>query len=221
MKFFLSWLTALLTPILLLSLALRMLLTPTFLRLEYGQTSFPPDPYGFTQADRLHWAGYALEFIRAPHPIRYLADLKMPDGGPLFNERELRHMVDVQRVTLAALRVGDLTLGVTLLLGLIAIRFRILRAYFQGLQRGGWLTLLLALALGIFGTLAFWDFFTLFHALFFEGDTWLFEYSDTLIRLFPLRFWQDVFAVTAIIVIAGALLLAFSPRLARLRRTRV
>lgn len=221
MKFFLSWLTALLTPILLLSLALRMLLTPTFLRLEYGQTSFPPDPYGFTQADRLHWAGYALEFIRAPHPIRYLADLKMPDGGPLFNERELRHMVDVQRVTLAALRVGDLTLGVTLLLGLIAIRFRILHAYFQGLQRGGWLTLFLALALGIFGTLAFWDFFTLFHAVFFEGDTWLFEYSDTLIRLFPLRFWQDVFAVTAIIVIAGALLLAFSPRLARLRRTRV
>jgi uncharacterized membrane protein len=29
--------------------------------------------------------------------------------------------------------------------------------------------------------------------LFFSGDTWLFAYSDTLIRLFPIRFWEDCF----------------------------
>ncbi|MEJ5240986.1 MAG: TIGR01906 family membrane protein [Anaerolineales bacterium] len=221
MKFVLSWLTALLVPLLLLSVALRLLLTPTFLRLEYGRASFPPDPYGFTQADRLHWAGYALEFIREPHPLSYLADLKLADGTPLFNERELRHMVDVQQVTLKALRIGDLTLATLLILGLIAIRFRVFPAYLRGLQRGGQLTLLLSALIGIFGALAFWDFFTYFHLLFFEGDTWLFNYSDTLIRLFPLQFWQDVFALAAIIVIAGALILAFSPRLARQGQTRV
>ncbi len=213
MKMIVTWLTALLVPVILLSVALRLLLTPTFLRLEYAQASFPPDPYGFTQAERLHWASYALEFIRTPQPLSYLANLQMNDGRPLFNERELRHMVDVQQVTLKALQLGDLTLGMLLVLGLLAIRFRIFPAYLRGLQRGGWLTLSLVIVLGLFGAFAFWDFFTLFHRVFFEGDSWIFDPSDTLIRLFPLRFWQDVFGVAALIVTAGALILALSPRL--------
>jgi uncharacterized membrane protein len=40
--------------------------------------------------------------------------------------------------------------------------------------------------------------------MFFEGDTWLFLYSDTLIRLFPERFWLTAF----IGIGAGTLLLA-------------
>ncbi len=213
MKTILTWLTALFVPLILLSIALRVLLTPTFLRLEYGQASFPPDPYGFTQSERLHWATYALEFIRTPQPLSYLADLKMNDGRPLFNDRELRHMLDVQKVTLQALRLGDLTLGMLLVLGLLAIRYRLFPAYLKGLQRGGQLTLLLVVTLGLFGAFAFWDFFTLFHLAFFEGDSWIFDYSDTLIRLFPLRFWQDAFGIAALIVTAGALILALSPRL--------
>jgi uncharacterized membrane protein len=54
----------------------------------------------------------------------------------------------------------------------------------------------------------FWAFFTGFHALFFTGDSWLFEYSDTLIRLFPLRFWQDTFLFAAAIAVLGGLGLA-------------
>lgn len=45
------------------------------------------------------------------------------------------------------------------------------------------------------------DFFTTFHRIFFEGDTWTFPLSDTLIRLFPMRFWIDV-----AIVIVGPLI---------------
>jgi uncharacterized membrane protein len=50
----------------------------------------------------------------------------------------------------------------------------------------------------------FWNFFAGFHSLFFEGDSWLFLYSDTLIRLFPLRFWQDAFLWAAVIALGGA-----------------
>jgi uncharacterized membrane protein len=36
-----------------------------------------------------------------------------------------------------------------------------------------------------------------FHQLFFDPNTWTFLFSDTLIRLFPERFWQVAFgAVT-------------------------
>ena len=51
-------------------------------------------------------------------------------------------------------------------------------------------------------------FFTQFHHLFFEGDSWLFLFSDTLIRLFPIRFWEDTFLAGAGIVLAGGLGLA-------------
>ncbi len=54
----------------------------------------------------------------------------------------------------------------------------------------------------------FWKFFTLFHQVFFEGDSWLFLYSDTLIRLFPIRFWQDAVLAAAVISLGGGLGLA-------------
>jgi integral membrane protein (TIGR01906 family) len=41
-----------------------------------------------------------------------------------------------------------------------------------------------------------------FHLIFFEGDTWLFLYSDTLIRLFPTRFWRDVFIFVIALTLA-------------------
>jgi uncharacterized membrane protein len=55
----------------------------------------------------------------------------------------------------------------------------------------------------------FWQFFTFFHTLFFEGDSWLFYYSDSLIRLFPIRFWQDAFLWAAALALGGGLGLAF------------
>ncbi len=51
----------------------------------------------------------------------------------------------------------------------------------------------------------FWNFFAGFHSLFFTGDSWLFSYSDTLIRLFPIRFWQDAFLFAAIIALGGGI----------------
>jgi uncharacterized membrane protein len=41
--------------------------------------------------------------------------------------------------------------------------------------------------------LSFGVFFVAFHNVFFEPGTWVFYYSDTLIRLFPERFWRDIF----------------------------
>ena len=53
---------------------------------------------------------------------------------------------------------------------------------------------LMLAAVGVYMVLSWDAFFTTFHRMFFEGDTWIFRYSDTLIRLFPIRFWQDVAA---------------------------
>lgn len=208
----LSGLVTLLTPLFLLGLALRIMLAPWFLHIEYRMPYFPADEYGFTTEDRLHWAPFALDYLINNADVSYLADLKFDDGTPLYNARELSHMQDVQHVTQQALKTWLAGAALLALLGIWAWRAEWLPAYWNGLRRGGWLMLSLAAAIAVFAATAFWQFFTLFHSLFFQGDSWLFEYSDTLIRLFPLRFWQDVFVCVALIVVGGALALAFGLR---------
>jgi integral membrane protein (TIGR01906 family) len=211
-----QWLIALLVPLALIGLALRILLTPAFYIFEYNMPYFPVDQYGFTKVDRLHWAPHAVDYLLNDSDISYLGDLKFDDGSPLFNERELTHMQDVKDITRSALKIWYTALGLLALLGVWAWRSGWDQAYLQGLKQGGWLMIGLAVTIGLIvliGMLAapafFWDFFTFFHSLFFEGDSWLFLYSDTLIRLFPIRFWQDAFLLAAAISLSGGLALAF------------
>lgn len=208
----LSWVVTLLTPLFLIGLALRLMLAPWFLHVEYRLPWFPVDEYGFTTADRLRWAPFALDYLINNADVSYLGDLKFEDGTPLYNPRELSHMVDVQHVTQTALRAWLAGTAALALLAFWAWRADWTPAYIRGLRRGGWLMLGLAAAIALFAAVAFWQFFTLFHSLFFQGDSWLFEYSDTLIRLFPLRFWQDVFVCVALIVVGSALALALGLR---------
>ena len=208
----LSYITTLLTPIFLLGLGLRILLTPIFYNIEYRLPWFPSDPYGFSQEDRLKLAPYAVDYLLNNVDISYLGDLTFEDGSPLFNERELSHMHDVKLVTKGALRVWYVTVVLMVGLGVWAHYGNWWQAYRAGLRRGGWLMIGLVVVIALFGAIAFWQLFRLFHALFFEGDTWLFEYSDTLIRLFPIQFWQDAFLWAGIISVGGALGLALGLR---------
>jgi integral membrane protein (TIGR01906 family) len=216
MKFtILSWLVTILIPFALIGLGLRVLLTPLFLQIEYNLPYFPPDEYGFTKADRLKWAPYALAYLTNKEDISYLGNLKFEDGAPLYNERELSHMDDVKLVTQGALRVWHATLALLLLLGAWSWFGEWWQTYLLGLRRGGWLMVGLAVTIGLIVVIGiainpnvFWNFFSGFHALFFEGDSWLFLFSDTLIRLFPIRFWQDAFLWAAAIALAGGIGLA-------------
>jgi integral membrane protein (TIGR01906 family) len=161
--------------------------------------------------DRLHWGPYGINYLLNNAGISYLGDLKFADGSSVFNDRELSHMHDVKAVTQGFLRVWYVDVVVLFLLGLWAWRGGWLPAYLQGLRRGGWLTLGLSAAVGMIATLGtsgsgdlFWQFFSDFHGLFFKGDSWLFEYSDTLIRLFPLPFWEDAFLFAGVLdVVVG------------------
>jgi len=76
-------------------------------------------------------------------------------------------------------------------------------AYQQGLERGGWLTLIVIGAVLLFVVLAFNAIFVIFHQVFFQAGTWTFPTSDTLIRLFPERFWQDTFL--ALVLLGGGM----------------
>ncbi len=205
----LAWIITLLTPVIIVLAVARMLFNPGYLVFEYHTPGFPADPYGFTLQDRLKYGKLAVDYLNNSAGISFLGDLRFPAGQQappptcqemtdctqMFNDRELEHMVDVKNVYQAVMRI---LVGSAIFIGLLALwawRGRWLDEYLKGLQRGGLLTLVLLGVLVIFILVAFNIFFVLFHEVFFKAGTWTFLYSDTLIRLFPERFWQDTFLI--------------------------
>lgn len=198
-----------LLPLLLITTSIRMLLTPLYLQVAYHLPGFPPDPFGFTLEERLHWANYSLSYLLNQADISFLSSQSLSNGQPLYNPRELRHMIDVKNLVQLMIRVWAGLLLLYLVVGLWAWRTQQTRAFWLAISRGGWLTLGLVLLILMGVVVSFNWLFTAFHRLFFEGDTWLFHYSDTLIRLFPLRFWQDAFTAMGLLTISMALVAAF------------
>jgi len=206
-------------PVLLVLVSVRVVMSHTFLGFEYNRPDFPPDVYGFTREDRLHYAPFAVDYLLNDAGIAYLAQLTFPDGNPLYNARELRHMEDVKVVTRAAYFV--LTIGGAFYLVGVAVLLwkpRHRPDLMTALLTGGLLTLGLIVAV-ILGAVFAWDaFFTTFHELFFADGTWIFLYSDTLIRLFPERFWFDAALTIGIITVGGAALLTIGAFVSLKRR---
>lgn len=202
-----NWLTAVLFPVAMVFVAIVFLLSPAFLNLEYHMPGFPKDDYGFTLADRLKWGKITQNYLTNNAGVDYLADLKFSDGTTLYNLRELSHLQDVKKVVKPVLWVGAASWVILVGLAIISYRWKnkLMIDYKKGLRAGGRLTVILLILIGVFAITSFWDFFTVFHSLFFKGDSWLFYYSDTLIRLFPMRFWQDAFLMVGLIALAGSL----------------
>jgi len=204
-----AWTLTLALPIVLAVASLHIVTDYWFLEWEYRRGGFPADPYGLSTEQRIEMAGVCVHYLITGADLSELEALTLPDGNPAFNSRELRHMDDVQRVYrgvsiagIAAAMVAVASAAVLLLLE------RPRRHLALGLLRGGGLTLAILAAVAAYMALNWTAFFTDFHRLFFEGESWLFDYSDTLIRLFPVRFWIDVATLIVALVVVGAVLVS-------------
>lgn len=189
----LSALILVIVPVFLLITAVRVLIAPWYLTFEYNKASFPADEFGFTTQDRLKWGGISVEYLLNSAPINFLADQRLPDGTSLYNERELSHMLDVKNLVQASFKAWWILLAALIAAGIWAWRGGWRTHYWLGVSRGGFVLAGLIIAVLIATLTAFEPLFASFHHIFFTGDTWLFEYSDSLIRLFPEVFWQDAF----------------------------
>ncbi len=186
--------------------AFRVLATETFVRTELGRDGFPPDPYGLTTDQRKALAVLGLRSIQpGSDGIVLLERARLPNGSPAFGLRELTHMRDVRRLFGFALRAQLVAVIViaALALGLARTRFR--TAVPLGLLAGALGTLAIAVLAVPVILLGFDGFFVRFHEIFFSGDSWRFNDADTLIRIYPEQFWQDVSRLAAGIAVAQAL----------------
>lgn len=203
----LGWLVTLGVPILLILGSVRLVMTPQYLSFEYHRPDMTADAYGFTLADRLEYGPVGIEYLLTDADISLLGDLRFENGQPMFTARELHHMVDVKNVT----QVAFTLLWVTVLIVPVAAAGMVYLgagAQLRNTVMRGAIFTLGGIAAIVFGAVVAWDtFFTLFHQLFFADGTWLFYTSDTLIRLYPEKFWFDAAVTIGVIVIGGALVM--------------
>jgi len=208
-----GWLSAarivlqVLIPVILVLTSVRMLMTDSFVRFNYAIPGFPEDRYGFTEEDRLLHAPIALEYLLNDAGVEFLGDQRFEDGSPVYNARELGHMEDVKDVTRAALKVWRIGLLAVLALSVALWRVAGTQFLWETWQGGAKLTAIIMLILLVGLIAAFSVLFVLFHQVFFDPDTWTFLFSDTLIRLFPQRFWEVTFGTVAVATLLQAGLL--------------
>ena len=117
-------------------------------------------------------------------------------------------MRDVRTLFGHALRAQLVAVVVLAVLALALARTSLRTVVPLGLLAGALATLAVALLAIPLILLGFDGFFVRFHEVFFSGDTWRFNDADTLIRLYPEQFWQDVSRLAAAITVLQALLLA-------------
>jgi integral membrane protein (TIGR01906 family) len=202
-----TFVITLLVPFIILMGTVRGLMTRLFLNVEYNLPGFPVDSYGFTTQDRLHWAGLTFDYAWSDEGISFLQNLRFQDGTPIYNERELSHMVDVQRLAHTMFQLWILGLGFLIIIGILTWRLKWWTSFRWGLSYGGWFMVGIVITVLIGVATSFNWLFTEFHRIFFQGNSWLFLYSDTLIRLFPIRFWTDVFIMIGVVcLVIGGLL---------------
>lgn len=198
--------------------SLLPLLSPAFLRFQYARSDVPPSTR-FSPQERQETAEAAAYYLVSREGIDYLANLTGPGGSALFNERELTHMVDVKVLlgkaigldaVLAALLVGSAAI--------LAVSKETKDRAPGHLLAGSLVAPALAITALVVVPLQFQWFFVEFHHVFFEGETWLFPRSDTLIQLFPEQFWFNALQAWLLLVVAESVVLAIVAYLWRRRR---
>lgn len=192
------WLVVIAIPFLLTLGTLRLIILwdwPSYPSFEYGRIA--EDRYGFMPEERLDLAEATIGYLRSSEPaeeaIVLLQALTLPGSDQsLYNEREIGHMLDVKELTdifgrliwpVAIVVIGGL---LYLLLG-VERRLEGYKAIVYGglLTTGALLTVIILIGLS-------WNLvFTQFHEILFPPDTWTFSYADSLLRLFPEKFWFD------------------------------
>jgi integral membrane protein (TIGR01906 family) len=179
-----SWVIVLLMPFFIILTSLYVFMTPAFVQFEYSQPSFPLSER-FTPEARLYNSVQTVHYVWGQISLTDLENLRV------YNDREIKHLVDVQNVARGAL-IFHAVSGLLIAAGLIVLartrgtRFLAARA----LVSGAILTLVVIAAIGVFSVVNFDAFFVTFHHIFFEGNSWLFEYTDSLIQFYPEPFWE-------------------------------
>ncbi len=185
---------------------------------DYPAFEYPrieSDRYGWTDEQRYELGKATLDYIQSPLPVDeaivQLEELRLPEDPekPLYNEREIKHMVDVKVLFDQIQRLFWFLLVVTILCLIYFFAQPDLRiAGADGIFKGGIATVILLTGIGAFIGIGWSLFFVYFHELLFPPGTWTFYYTDSLIRLFPEKFWFDIGVIISVTALIDGIIVA-------------
>jgi integral membrane protein (TIGR01906 family) len=212
----------LLLPMLIIGTSVRTVFSDRNFMLQGFRDNQVGDTTGLDDAQLQRIADAFIAYFQAPPGQLQMQVTAFGQSRPLFNEREVAHMQDVQALVQFFFRmqlVAAAVVVVRLVLGFTLDR--------SGMPIGREMLLsvgLMLIAIALVGALALMNFdafWTLFHQIAFRNGDWQFDPDrDYLIMLFPEPFWFAgtirfvtlIAAQTALVALIGALLL-LSPRL--------
>lgn len=198
---FLQWAITLLMPFVLIIGSLYIFMSPQFIEWQYSRPDFPPSQL-FTPEQRTYNAVQTVLYTRGQITEQDLIDLGV------YNDREIKHLVDVYKVSSPMFVFEPVAL--IFILGALFLLWREPTTRVnagRALFFGGVFTFIFIGIIGLFSLVAFDTFFVTFHRIFFEGDTWLFNYTDSLIQFYPVEFWMTASYGIAIFVLLSAILI--------------
>jgi Gpi18-like mannosyltransferase len=175
----LSWLITILTPVILFGIGLNFLLTPAFIRTEYAMPYVSGTASGFNKSERFQRASQTMDYLTNDNKIKTMENLKFNDNTPVFKSHETAMLENAKKVIQKILTVWNLSLALCYILSLFAWAGDWLPNLRHGMYRGGWLSIGLAVILGIASLISR------------VNPVNYFQSGDTFPLLFPASFWLN------------------------------
>lgn len=194
--------------------------------LLYGCKGFIPNEYrklgvaetvGVSQEDLDVVSTEMMQYLKGQR--EHLSDIVTTIDGvpntPFFNERECAHMEDVRTLFLGGMSLRmwcAILCAVIILVLIIWEKKESVHTLAHGMITGTIIFLVAVGALAAWAAGDFNSFWTVFHLLFFTGDSWLFDPSTSrMINMLPEQFFSDtVISIIAIFAAMIAILLTAS-----------
>jgi integral membrane protein (TIGR01906 family) len=214
-----------LVPLLLISTSLRALVTDRALILRGFQENRVDLTTGLDEPQLERIADAFVAYFQAPPGPLQMQIQVYGQTRPLFNDREVQHMEDVQALIQLFLRLQLVALAAVVLRVLLAVGLdRSSVPIGRELLWSAGLVVALVALVGVLSLVDFTELWTRFHQIAFRNDLWQLDPTrDYLIMLFPEPFWYTatirmaltVALETVGVAVLGVLLAFVAPRLAR------
>ncbi len=195
-------LVVILSPLVFFGIPTRIAFNEWFIDWEYSKADFPKDRYGLPDDYRKYLAKLGLRAVLSDEGMEEFKRAKLPSGRRAFNEREIKHMEDVKNFLSAFF---PLVYGATFLSVLALLYLRDLPLVGKALILASLFSLLLTTASAVFSLTNYKLAFELFHNYVFDPYSWRFKYTDTLLRIYPMKLWFD--GTVFVVALAGVLCL--------------
>ena len=200
-------LVVLLSPVIFIGIPTRIAFNEWFIEWEYSKKDFPEDRYGLEDSYRKELAKLGLRAVLSDEGMEEFKKAKLPNGRLAFNSREVKHMEDVKNFLSFFF---PLLYSSLIVVALSLLYLRRPESIGKALLVASLFSLSLFTAIAVFSLTNYELAFELFHNYVFDPYSWRFRYSDTLLRIYPMKLWFDgtmfVIGMGAFLCIASGVL---------------